>query len=48
MVKISMRKSTSDLKAITVAELKKYLQDPGVSVSGYLKCLWKSLLQLNE
>ena len=32
-----MRKSTSDFKAMNVAELKKYLQDRGVSVSGYLK-----------
>ena len=34
---MSMRKNTSDFKAMNVAELKKYLQDGGVSVSGYLK-----------
>ncbi|XP_074629434.1 uncharacterized protein LOC141887030 [Acropora palmata] len=34
---MSMQKSTSDFKAMNVAELKKYLQDRGVSVSGYLK-----------
>ena len=33
---MSMRKSTSDFKTMNVAELKKYLQDRGVSVSGYL------------
>ena len=34
---MSVRKNTSDFKAMNVAELKKYLQDRGVSVSGYLK-----------
>ena len=32
-----MQKNSSDFKAINVAELKKYLQDRGISVSGYLK-----------
>ena len=32
-----MQKNSSDFKAMNVAELKKYLQDRGVSVSGYLK-----------
>ena len=34
---MSMLKNTSDFKAMNVAELKNYLQDRGVSVSGYLK-----------
>ena len=34
---MSMQKNSSDFKAMNVAELKKYLQDRGVSVSGYLK-----------
>ena len=32
-----MQKNTSDFKAMNVAELKKYLQDCGISESGYLK-----------
>ena len=34
---MSVQKNSSDFKAMNVAELKKYLQDRGVSVSGYLK-----------
>lgn len=34
---MSVQKNNSDFKAMNVAELKKYLQDRGVSVSGYLK-----------
>ena len=34
---MSGQKNSSDFKAMNVAELKKYLQDRGVSVSGYLK-----------
>ena len=34
---MSMQKNNSDFKAMNAAELKKYLQDCGVSVSGYLK-----------
>ena len=32
-----MQKNSSDFKAMNVPELKKYLQDRGISVSGYLK-----------
>ena len=34
---MSMQKNSSDFKAMNVAELQIYLQDRGVSVSGYLK-----------
>ena len=34
---MSVQKNNSDFKAMNVAELKKYSQDRGVSVSGYLK-----------
>ena len=34
---MSVQKNSSDFKAMNVAELKKYLQDRGISVSGYLK-----------
>ena len=34
---MSLQKNSSDFKAMNVAELKKYLRDRGVSVSGYLK-----------
>ena len=34
---MSMRKNTSNFKAMNVAELEKHLQDCRVSVSGYLK-----------
>ena len=34
---MSVQKNNSDFKAMNAAELKKYLQDRGVSVSGYLK-----------
>ena len=36
---MSMQKNSSDFKTMNVAELKKYLQDHGVSVCGYLKPL---------
>ena len=31
------QKSKADFNAVSVAELKKYLQEQGISVSGYLK-----------
>ena len=34
---MSKPKNKSDFNAMNVAELKKYLQERGVSVSGYLK-----------
>ena len=34
---MSMQKNNIDFKAMNVVELKKYLQDRGISVSGYLK-----------
>ena len=34
---MSKPKNKSDFNAMNVAELKKYLQEQGVSVSGYLK-----------
>ena len=36
---MSKQKNKSDFIAMNVAELKKYLQERGVSVSGYLKIL---------
>ena len=36
---MSKQKNKSDFNAMNVAELKKYLQERGVSVSGYLKTL---------
>ena len=36
---MSKQKNESDFNAMNVAELKKYLQERGVSVSGYLKTL---------
>ena len=35
--KMSEKRNKCDFKAMNVAELKKYLQERGVSVSGYLK-----------
>ena len=42
---MSVQKNNSDFKAMNVAELKKYLQDCGISVSGYLK---PSLLEITS